>query len=586
MSDAKFRFRLPAYLAVLMSLAMFPLGLISLLQTWSLIDDAEQLARSTVEARTLAAAQRERAVLQQAAGAALALGTAHVSRAESPAQCAQVMRGFVEAEPRFIFAGFIDPGGVMRCSSSGDEMDLSGSANFQRIAETPRLTYMVNREGAVTGASVIIVTQPIYEGEQLKGFMSLSTPHHASLELADPDLVEKGVVIALIGRDGSILAGNRPLDDVADFLPMRDTKALVLARTGQTFSGQSRSGDSRIFAVTRLMEDEIAIVGSWPRGAALAAANPVMTGLTLITPIIMWLAGMGVALWGLHRLVIRHLHALGSALRRFALGERVDGLSLDGASQEFKYLQTAFNRMLVLVREGEAQQERDLEEKTLLLREVHHRVKNNLQLIASIMNMQARTATTPEARRLLAQLQRRVRGLAMVHHTLNAKSRITTVDTQVLVDRLVTELAQRPPVKGQPVEVTKDVISVELGQDQSVTLSMLIAEALTNAVKYVGVPEDGAPLIHVSLETEAPRHLRLSIRNTRGEMDESEDDSALSYSGGIGQKLMQAFASQLEGEAETVEADDMYSYIVTFPIADVVPDAPPAWAGPAPSAAG
>jgi two-component sensor histidine kinase len=154
------------------------------------------------------------------------------------------------------------------------------------------------------------------------------------------------------------------------------------------------------------------------------------------------------------------------------------------------------------------------------------------------------------------------------------------VDTKVLMDRLVTELAQRPPVKGQAVAVTTDVVSVELGQDQSVTLSMLVAEALTNAVKYVGVPPGGPPSIHVALERAGAQELRFTIRNSRGEMDGLEEDSTLSQ-GGIGTRLMAAFVGQLDGTAATVETPTLHDYTVTFPIADVAADNPPAWAKPA-----
>ena len=231
--------------------------------------------------------------------------------------------------------------------------------------------------------------------------------------------------------------------------------------------------------------------------------------------------------------------------------------------------------MVRLVTEAEKQREQDLHDKTVLLREVHHRVKNNLQLIASIMNMHGRTAQTPEARRLLSQLQRRVRGLSSVHHTLNATSRMTTVNTRTMIEHLVQELGPGMPVKGQMVQVETDIASIELGQDQSVTLSMLVAEAITNSVKYVGVPKNGKPRITVALGRTSDGRLRFRLWNTRGDRDEAVDEPT--RPGGIGRRLMQAFVAQLDGDAREVVEEDCFLYEVLFTPADRDPEEPRAF---------
>nr|WP_170540477.1 sensor histidine kinase [Ruegeria arenilitoris] len=569
--DAKPR-SLTVYLAALVTLALLPLGLIAVLQTRAVITEADERSRASVLARTIEAASRERELLQKAVGASSGLTAALAEGGLDNAACSGLMRRFVERQPEFVFAGFIQPNGVMACSTVDRAIDLSDAPGFGQISENPQLTFSVNRAGEATGQSVIIVTQPVLNRTELVGFVSISIPHALARTPLDVGNIGSDVVIALFDATGEVLSSNVGLDAVQQFLPPAQENLLVLSSSGKTFSAETVGGEDRVFAVATIIPGEVAVIGSWPREAALASVGAGSTALTIAFPILMWVTGLGVALWGLHRLVIRHLDSLRSAVRRFALGERDPIESLAGAPQEFQQIQTAFNRMVFLIREAEAQHERDLVEKTLLLREVHHRVKNNLQLIASIMNMHLRKAETPEARRLLEQLQRRVRGLAMVHQTLNRNSQMTTINTEALIGHLVAELAHRPPILGQVVEVDCRIAPVELGQDQAVTLSMLVAEALTNAVKYVGVPQDGPPKISVELTRAEESTLHLKISNTRGQSDDGAD---LFHSGGIGQRLMQAFLRQLDGSETITETSSHYVYEVTFDIAEVEGDSEP-----------
>ncbi|NOD96667.1 sensor histidine kinase [Ruegeria sp. HKCCD6228] len=569
--DAKPR-SLTVYLAALVTLALLPLGLIAVLQTRAVIAEADERSRASVLARTIEAASRERELLQKAVGASSGLTAALAEGSPDNSACSDLMRRFVERQPEFVFAGFIQPNGGMACSTVERTIDLSNAPGFGQISENPQLTFSVNRAGAVTGQSVIIVTQPVLNRTELVGFVSISIPHALARTPLDVGNIGSDVVIALFDATGEVLSSNVGLDEVQKFLPPARENLLVLSSSGKTFSAKTVGGEDRVFAVASIIPGEVAVIGSWPREAALASVGAGSTALTIAFPILMWVTGLGVALWGLHRLVIRHLDSLRSAVRRFALGERDPIESLAGAPQEFQQIQTAFNRMVLLIREAEAQHERDLVEKTLLLREVHHRVKNNLQLIASIMNMHLRKAETPEARRLLEQLQRRVRGLAMVHQTLNQNSQMTTINTEALIGHLVAELAHRPPILGQVVEVDCRIAPVELGQDQAVTLSMLVAEALTNAVKYVGVTQNGPPTISVELTRPDESTLHLKISNTRGQSDDGAD---LFHSGGIGQRLMQAFLRQLDGSETITETSSHYVYEVTFEISEVEGDSEP-----------
>ncbi|WP_254695064.1 hypothetical protein [Leisingera sp. NJS201] len=103
---------------------------------------------------------------------------------------------------------------------------------------------------------------------------------------------------------------------------------------------------------------------------------------------------------------------------------------------------------------------------------------------------------------------------------------------------------------------------------------MLVSEAMTNAVKYIGVPDGGRPEISVSLRETAKNWLELELTNTKGQplLDPAEEIGGT----GIGTRLMAAFATQLDGEAVTHEKEHSFTYRLGFPaVAGAVPPAAP-----------
>jgi two-component sensor histidine kinase len=167
---------------------------------------------------------------------------------------------------------------------------------------------------------------------------------------------------------------------------------------------------------------------------------------------------------------------------------------------------------------------------------------------------------------MLSQLQRRVRGLATIHRSLNTNPDVTTVGSRELIKELIGEIGSMAPGTGKALNIETDLAQAPLSQDQAVTLSMLVSEAMTNAIKYVGTPENGRPEIRVTLRETAPGWLELEISNTTGKPLLPEEET--SDGTGIGARLMAAFAAHLDGQTETRETEDRFIYRLGFPAAE------------------
>ncbi|WP_323771463.1 sensor histidine kinase [Antarctobacter sp.] len=551
---------LSARIAVLMTIAMLPVGLIAVYQTQAVIDSARLQSRASLMSQIRSGATSERELIENALAASNGLAVLIAKLGED--NCGDILRGFVEGNDNYIFAGFVRSSGWLACSSTGDTMDLSGRDTVRRAMERGGASVQLVQNGAVTGRSIVIVTQPVRgDDDEIVGFVSLSIPHATVLsKLEDPDS-EGGLRIAAIDIEGDLIAASLGLDAAEDFLPRDIPLSDLVQGRKETFQAPSGTGEDRYYAVTPMLEGKVMLVGSWPLSSVPGTDTTLQSWIAIALPVLMWIAGVGVALFGVQRLVIRHVAQLRSAMRRFALGEReATTLELTDPPAELEEAQRAFNRMALLIAEGELRREQDLKDKEVLLREVHHRVKNNLQLIASIMNMQARELETDEAKHVVSELQRRVRGMAVLHRALYNTPTSTTVDAAALVRAVVSDVQDLVGPKVAP-EIDTVLEQIALYPDQAIPLSLFVAETLNNTI-IQACRRDAGDRIGVNLSTADDGGICLSIDSPPVVDTGTAPAERLD---GMGRKMITAFLLQMGGTMETTTEDGRYRTTVRFP---------------------
>ena len=159
-------------LILLMTLVLFPLGLIAIWQTAVLVRDSRQIAFDLLYEATEAAAADQRALIQRAVGAASGLGA--IARQADLSACRTSMNAFVRDNPRFAFAGFIAADGTMRCGSGAAQVvDFSNHDSFRAAMDRADVFVEVNTRGAVSGAEVLVVSVPMFDTGVLAGLMSV-----------------------------------------------------------------------------------------------------------------------------------------------------------------------------------------------------------------------------------------------------------------------------------------------------------------------------------------------------------------------------------------------------------------------------
>ncbi|HEX8444515.1 MAG TPA: sensor histidine kinase [Allosphingosinicella sp.] len=239
-----------------------------------------------------------------------------------------------------------------------------------------------------------------------------------------------------------------------------------------------------------------------------AALSPVEF-LVIILPILMWIAAALIGWLIVDRLLLKPLARMQRAVAAYQPGDRDLALPASASpAREIGELGQAFARVTQTVSRHEAELEAGLERQIRLVREVHHRVKNNLQVVASLLNLHARGATSPDASAAYASIQRRVDALAVVHRNHYAELEDNRgVALKPLLSELGANLRANAPAEAASMQIRMSVEPVYATQDVAVSVAFLVTELVEFAMFC------GARLVTVAMEQVRPNASLLSIES-------------------------------------------------------------------------
>jgi hypothetical protein len=229
--------------------------------------------------------------------------------------------------------------------------------------------------------------------------------------------------------------------------------------------------------------------------------------LVILTPVLMWLWASLVGWIIVQRLLLRPLGRIQDVISAYKPGDRgLDLPTLRTPALEIGALGEAFNKVTHTVARHEADLEAAVVRQTRLVREVHHRVKNNLQVVASLLNLHSRGSPNEEVAAAYASIQRRVDALAVVHRNHYAELEVNRgVALKPLISELTANLRATAPASAAGMQIRLDIGSLYATQDAAVSVAFLITEIVEFGMLR------GADLVSVVLEADSPRTARLSI---------------------------------------------------------------------------
>lgn len=193
---------------------------------------------------------------------------------------------------------------------------------------------------------------------------------------------------------------------------------------------------------------------------------------------------------------------------------------------------------------------KSLGEKEILLREIHHRVKNNLQVISSLLRLQTRYIKSEKALGALEEGRNRVKSMAMIHQDLYREGNLTGIKASDYIQKLSDSLFNSYNIDPQRIQLRTDIDDLNIDVDTIIPLGLILNELLTNALKYAFQSEEkGEVKVRLKQESE---HLLLEVCDD-GWRKNKNDDSAKEQVG-FGMKLIETFAEKLHAELEVQRA--------------------------------
>jgi two-component sensor histidine kinase len=363
-------------------------------------------------------------------------------------------------------------------------------------------------------------------------------------DLSDPSL-PAGSQAALTDTDGRLLAatdvnaftlaGGAPL---AGWVPRARTNAST------TFEATDAEGRHRVYTGAALAGHDVYALLSAPAPGLLSWArlNPISA---LFMPLLTWLFAFTAVMWVSERVVIRWLNYLERVAFIYSRGRfSVHPVHAMKAPTEIRGLARTLDELAGSIVIRDAALKASLAEKDALMREIHHRVKNNLQIISSLLSMQQRTLTDPASRAALGDTRQRISALALIYRTLYQSHDLRHADARIFLTELVAQLVASETGREHVVTSSVEADSLVVDPDKLAPLALWLVEAVTNAQKHAFVGRGG------------DLKVRFSVQGETSVLEIQDDGPGVSetFRPGVGRTLMGAFARQLRGSVEFVPA--------------------------------
>jgi len=423
--------------------------------------------------------------------------------------------------------------------------DARSSAWFQRLADGEN-TVLVRADSPPGAPAHLIVG--IRLERPLGGFdgvmMALIPLSRLQPDIHDPALPD-GAEAALTDASGRILTVTDPAAfALARGLTLEGWVARASAESSAVFEARDQDGQRRFYAGTAVAGRDIYALLSAPAPGLLSWARLNPLG-SVLAPLLAWIIAFACVTWVSERMVIRWLAYLERVAAVYATGRfDVRPTQAFNAPSEVRVLAQTLDKMADAITERDRSLNASLAEKDVLMREIHHRVKNNLQIISSLLSMQQRTLVDAPARAAVGDTRQRISALALIYRTLYQSQDLRYADSRVFLTELVGQLVAGEAGRGPLVTSSVEADSLIIDPDKLAPLALWLVEAVSNAQKHAFAGRGGDLKVRFKVDGDTSV---LEVEDDGPGVSETQRE-------GVGRTLMGAFAKQLRGSVEMLRS--------------------------------
>ena len=199
-------------------------------------------------------------------------------------------------------------------------------------------------------------------------------------------------------------------------------------------------------------------------------------------------------------------------------------------------------------------------DKEILLKEIHHRVKNNLQVITSLLRLQSRYVDDVESKALFTNCQYRIKSMALIHEMLYKSEDISKINFEEYINKLVKELVTSMKGKEHNIEFKLNAQKINLNLDTAIPLGLLLNEIITNSLKY-GIVNDANGIIYLKISEHDNNKFEVLVGD-----DGVGFPNEINFSNTktLGLKLIDRLVTQLKGSVKKEDTIKGTNYSITF----------------------
>lgn len=531
---------LRARLLIFVTVALLPIAIVSIFQgiERARADSSNVHDRLTQSAQGLAA--EENNLFSSAEQIARAVSSVAAVRYIQPG-CDAVLADALVGISYFGNLARIDQSGTVRCSALPQAKGINAASVplFKQARRSKDFVISGELPSPVLRRPVVAGMLPLRGPRgQFAGTLAIALDAKWLNSLMRAHAISKDAVLFVYDTDRHILSTNN--ESVATALVAGLTPG---SGTSKLTDGVDSNGVGWTFSETRLRGGSI-FVGYGMKKSTLFGATYISVAADFLTPVLMIVLAWTAIWFATEQQVTRWI----SHLRRISAAYRGGHYSvrprLSGAPSEFVSLGEDLSEMASSIQDRDRRLRDAVDQKSTLIREIHHRVKNNLQVVMSLLNLQAGQVRDRSAREALLQAQVRVSALALVHHILHDIEFQPTVDLGRVIHDLAHQIAEGMQGDDGPVRIDENIMSKEVSGDLAVPIALFVAEVLTNIFKHAFAPGSSG-VISLNLSPAGNEMLRLTI------VDNGSGFDSVTEGGGLGSRLIDLLAQQLNGRATT-----------------------------------
>ena len=538
-------------LAVLFAVVLLPPTVLSLYLAWSAFEEQSDKARLSVRQFASLVSAYERDFFNDTQRLLVNLSADPAIKHMAMPECQEVLHRALENFPEYISISATDPTGTVKCTTAetGTLVNLTHRSWFQEAIASPGFTlsdYTVSQDLA---EPVIVAASPIRDDDnETQGVLHIDIDlDWLSLFVRASGVPPEGSVF-LLDKNGIVLTSSKfELDQTEAAMPNAATLQQVVERKLTDFEAIGNDEQMRVYSSVALPHGNVIVLFGLPSATTLGwIERDLLTRLLSLAAI--WLAGILAAIIGTRLWVTRWISQLRRTARAYSLGDFSARVDFSRAPVELRDLGNTLVNMADRLEARENDLRSSLEQKDTLLKEIHHRVKNNLQTITSLLNIHMRSVTSDQAHQALEEVQTRVRALALVHHYLYESEDVRVVELRLFVGELCQVLHDTLSGAGRQIRIEPDVHNIKIPSERAVPIALLITEAVTNAYKHA-FPDGRSGKISVAIHTLDETSALLTICDDGVGYSAGEDLPTGVVAGqGVGMSLISAFARQLGEE--------------------------------------